>query len=177
MGRRRPHAIDHEQMMRVKALVALTAACVALSFAAPADDAVAGVKARKQHLIRRAKSQLGTRYRYGGETPRRGFDCSGFTRWTFKKVTGLPHSSMRQYKLSRKPGYKRIYRRARLHRGDLVFFKTTRAKVGHVGMYIGRGRFIHASSGADKVTISSVRDRYYYGPRFRGAVRVPKLRH
>jgi cell wall-associated NlpC family hydrolase len=162
-------------MMLRKALVVLTVACVA-SLVASAPDAHAGVKARKQHLIKRAKSQLGTRYRYGGETPRRGFDCSGFTRWTFKKVTGLPHSSMRQYRLARKPGYKRVHKRTGLHRGDLVFFKTTRAKIGHVGMYIGRGSFIHASSGAGKVTISSVWDKYYYGPRFRRGVRIPKLR-
>ena len=77
--------------------------------------------------------------------------------------------------MARKSGYKRITERARLNRGDLVFFKTTSAKVGHVGMYLGRKKFIHASSGADKVTISSVYDSYYYGPRFRGAVRVPKL--
>lgn len=43
-------------------------------------------------------------------------------------------------------------------------------------MYIGRGKFIHASSAAGKVTVSSVYDKYYYGPRFRGAVRVPRLR-
>lgn len=158
-----------------KALVALTVACVA-SFVAPTSDADAGVKARKAHLVKRAKSQMGTKYRYGGETPRRGFDCSGFTRWTFKKVTRLPHNSMKQYRLARKSGYKRVSKRPALHRGDLVFFKTTRAKVGHVGMYIGRGRFIHSSSGAGKVTISSVYDKYYYGPRFRGAVRVPELR-
>ena len=161
-------------MMTHKALVALTIACVA-SFVAPATNADAGVKARKQ-LVKRAKSQRGTKYRYGGESPQRGFDCSGFTRWTFEKVTGLPHSSMQQYRLARKSGYKRVNRRPRLHRGDLVFFKTTRAKVGHAGMYIAQGKFIHASSGADKVTVSSVYDKYYYGPRFRGAVRVPKLR-
>ena len=162
--------------MRAIAPVVLAAAFVASSFAVPTDAAQAGVKARKQHLIRRAKSELETRYRYGGESPRRGFDCSGFTLWTFKKVNSLPRSSMQQYRLARKSGYERIGRRARLHKGDLVFFKTTRAKVGHVGMYIGRGRFIHSSSGADKVTISSVWDKYYYGPRFRGAVRVPQLR-
>ena len=158
-----------------KALVPLTVACV-VSFVAPATDAHAGVKARTNHLVKRAKSEMGTKYRYGGESPRRGFDCSGFTRWTFKKLTGLPHSSMQQYRLARKSGYKRVKKRAALHRGDLVFFKTTSAKVGHAGMYIGRGKFIHASSGADKVTVSSVYDKYYYGPRFRGAVRVPRLR-
>jgi cell wall-associated NlpC family hydrolase len=155
-------------------LAALTIACVA-SVAVP-PNAEAGVRDRKQHLIRRAKSQMGQSYRYGGGSPRRGFDCSGFTRWTFKKVTSLPHSSMQQYRLARRPGYRRINKKAHLNKGDLVFFKTTRAKVGHVGMFIGRGRFIHASSGADKVTISSVRDKHYYGPRFRGAVRIPQLR-
>ena len=140
-----------------KAFVALTVACVA-SFIAPAVEANAGVKARKNHLVERAKSQMGTRYRYGGESPRRGFDCSGFTRWTFKKVTELPHSSMQQYRLAHRSGYRRVNKRRALHRGDLVFFKTTSTKVGHAGMYIGRGRFIHASSGADKVTISSVYD-------------------
>ena len=83
---------------------------------------------------------------------------------------------MQQYRLARKSRYKRVNKRTGLRRGDLVFFKTTSAKVGHAGMYIGRGKFVHASSGADKVTISSVYDKYYYGPRFRGAVRVPKLR-
>jgi cell wall-associated NlpC family hydrolase len=81
-----------------------------------------------------------------------------------------------QYGLARQGGYKRIYKRTGLVRGDLVFFKTTSAKVGHVGIYIGRGRFVHASSGAGRVTVSSIWDRFYYGPRFRGATRVPKLR-
>lgn len=162
-------------MMLRKALVALTVACVA-SFVVPATTAHAGVKARKNHLVARAKSQRGTDYRYGGETPRRGFDCSGFTLWTFEKVAQLPRSSIQQYKLGRRTGYKRIDKKARLHRGDLVFFKTTSARIGHAGMYIGRGKFIHSSSGAGKVTISSVRDKYYYGPRFRGGVRIPQLR-
>jgi cell wall-associated NlpC family hydrolase len=162
-------------MILRKALVALTVACVA-SFVVPGTTAHAGVKARKNHLVSRAMNQRGTDYRYGGETPRRGFDCSGFMYWTFKKVNRLPRTSMQQYKLARRAGYKRINKKGSLHRGDLVFFKTTSAKVGHAGMYIGRGKFIHSSSGADKVTVSSVHDKYYYGPRFRGGVRIPQLR-
>ncbi len=96
-----------------KALVVLIVACVA-TFVAPATDAQAGVKARKAHLVNRAKSQMGTKYRYDGESPRRGFDCSGLTRWTFKKVTGLPHNSMQQYRLQRRSGYKAVDKRARL---------------------------------------------------------------
>ena len=149
--------------------------CVA-AFLAPATSAVAQSRsAIRRHLANRAKSQMGTNYRYGGESPNRGFDCSGFTRWTFKKVIALPHSSIRQYRRGGREGYRRIGKRKMLKKGDLVFFKTTNAKVGHVGVYLSRGRFIHASSGADKVTISSVYDKYYYGPRFRGGVRIPQL--
>ncbi|MGH2751487.1 MAG: C40 family peptidase [Actinomycetota bacterium] len=162
-------------MMFQRALVALLVASVA-SFVVPPSAADAGVRKTKQHLVKRAKSQMGTKYRYGGETPRRGFDCSGFTRWTFKKTISLPHSSMQQYKRKNRAKYRYVKKRSRLKRGDLVFFKTTKAKVGHVGMYIGKGKFIHASSGAGKVTKSSVYDKYYYGPRFRGGVRVPQLR-
>ena len=137
--------------------------------------ALADTSSTRRHLSKRAKSQLGTRYRYGGGSPRSGFDCSGYTRWVFKKVKRLPHSSIRQYKLGNRANHRRVHKRKRLKRGDLVFFKTTKAKVGHVGMYLRRGRFIHASSGAGKVTISSVWDKYYYGPRFRGGVRVRQL--
>ena len=164
-------------MPRMKrAFAVLLVACVA-AFLVPAASAVAQSRsANKRHLANRAKSQMGTNYRYGGESPRRGFDCSGFTRWTFKKISSLPHSSMRQSKLGGRNGYRRIHKRNKLKKGDLVFFKTTRAKVGHVGVFLSRGKFIHASSGADKVTISSVYDKYYYGPRFRGGVRIPATR-
>lgn len=157
-----------------RAIAVLLISCVA-AFFAPASAVAQGRRATKQHLANRAKSQMGTNYRFAGGSPRRGFDCSGFTRWTFKKVITLPHSSMRQYRRGGREGYRRIEKRKRLKKGDLVFFKTTNAKVGHVGVYLPRGKFIHASSGADKVTISSVYDKYYYGPRFRGGVRIPQL--
>jgi cell wall-associated NlpC family hydrolase len=156
----------------VTLMIACTASLVALSSTAHAGKA----EDTKRHLTKRAKSELGTKYRYGGGSPRGGFDCSGFTRWTFKTITTLPHSSMLQYKLGKRASYKRVHKRARLKRGDLVFFKTTSAKVGHVGMYLDKGRFVHASSGAGKVTISSVYDKYFYGPRFRGGIRIPRLR-
>ncbi|MGH2700658.1 MAG: C40 family peptidase [Actinomycetota bacterium] len=158
-----------------RAIAVLVIACIA-AFLAPAAPAAAQDRsAIRRHLANRAKSQMGANYRYGGESPKRGFDCSGFTRWVFKKVITLPHNSMRQYRLGGRDAYKRINKRTRLKRGDLVFFKTTSDKVGHVGVYLSRGRFVHASSSADKVTISSVYDKYYYGPRFRGGVRIPQL--
>ena len=158
-----------------RAIALLVIACVAAFVVPAAPVAAQDRSAIRGHLANRAKSQMGTNYRYGGESPKRGLDCSGFTRWTFKKVTNLPHNSMRQYRLGQRDAYRRINRRTKLKRGDLVFFKTTRDKVGHVGVYLSKGRFVHASSSADKVTISSVHDKYYYGPRFRGGVRIPQL--
>jgi cell wall-associated NlpC family hydrolase len=159
-------------------VVAITTSTVLGVNPAPAPaHTTNSVDARRTHVVRRAMRQRGTRYVGGGARPRSGFDCSGFTRWVFGgHGAQLPHRSAMQYGLARQGGYKRIYKRTGLVRGDLVFFKTTSAKVGHVGIYIGRGRFVHASSGAGRVTVSSIWDRFYYGPRFRGATRVPKLR-
>ena len=120
----------------------------------------------------RAMSQVGAPYRSGGESPR-GFDCSGLTRWTFKAVdTMLPHSSEEQFELAKKDGYKRIWKRSDLEVGDLVFHKTTSARVGHAGMYIGHGRFISTTT-SEGVRVRSLYDRYYWGKRWVGGVRVP----
>jgi cell wall-associated NlpC family hydrolase len=127
----------------------------------------------RSYLAQRARSVMGTRYSYGGTSPSSGFDCSGFTRWVFSNKVALPHSSMDQFNMAGRSGYKRVWKIKNLERGDLVFFKTTSARVGHAGMFIGRGRFIHSSSSGGSVKISSIWDRYYYKPRFVGAVRTP----
>jgi peptidoglycan endopeptidase LytE len=132
------------------------------------------VDKRRRHIEKRARKQLGAPYVYGGSSPS-GFDCSGFTRWVFAgHGANLPHSAAGQFALGRVGAFKRLWRRARLHPGDLVFFKTTSARVGHAGIYVGRGRFIHASTSGG-VRIDSVRDRYYWAPRWVGATRVPAL--
>ncbi len=125
------------------------------------------------HIEARARSVSGTRYTYGGSTPRSGFDCSGFTRWVFADHgADLPHSSIDQFYTARREGYKRVWKRSNLEVGDLVFFKTTSARVGHAGIYIGNGRFIHSSSAAGSVVIHTLREGYYR-ERFVGATRVP----
>ena len=126
-----------------------------------------------RHTVkRRAMNEVGAPYRSGGESPR-GFDCSGLTRWTFKAVeTTLPHSSEEQFELAKKDGYKRIWKRSELEVGDLVFHKTTSARVGHAGMYIGHGRFISATT-SEGVRVRSLYDPYYWGRRWVGGVRVP----
>ncbi|MEA2517252.1 MAG: hypothetical protein QOG16_1090 [Actinomycetota bacterium] len=80
---------------------------------------------------------------------------------------------MDQFNMASRNGFKRIWKITNLERGDLVFFKTTSARVGHAGMYIGRGRFIHSSSSGGSVRIDRINDPYYYRSRFVGATRTP----
>ena len=99
-----------------------------------------------------AKRYLGVPYRWGGSSPATGFDCSGFVMYVYAKVgVSLPHNDAAQYR------YGRAVSRAHLARGDLVFFDG----LGHVGIYVGRRRFIHAPHTGDVVKISSLHDSWY----------------
>lgn len=107
-------------------------------------------------LIDFAKSFLGTRYVYGGSSPR-GFDCSGFVSYVFSNFGfSLPRTADEQANIGD------TVTRDSLEKGDLVFFKTLGSSIiNHVGIYIGDGQFIHASSGAGKVVISPLNEGYY----------------
>ena len=104
-----------------------------------------------------AKQQLGIRYVWGGTT-RRGFDCSGFTQYVYKKCgLTLTRSCISQI------GEGTIIPKEDLQCGDLVFFKrTTNSKnfVTHVGIYLGDGKLIHASS-SKGITIVELESDYY----------------
>ncbi|MDT3429015.1 cell wall-associated NlpC family hydrolase [Paenibacillus forsythiae] len=107
---------------------------------------------------------IGTKYVSGGITTN-GFDCSGFTMYVFDKIgINLPHQSGSQYKMGK------TISRSDLRSGDLVFFNTSGRGVSHVGIYVGDGKFAHASS-SKGVTISSLSDSYYVN-RYVGAKRV-----
>jgi hypothetical protein len=128
--------------------------------------------AQRKHIKKRGKSAVGSPYSYGGSS-RSGFDCSGFTQWTFEgHGQNLPHSSADQFKLAKRAGYKRVWKRKNLKRGDLTFHKTTSARVGHVGIYVGRGKFVSTTS-SEGVQVRSLYDPYYWGSRWVGAVRTP----
>ena len=118
-------------------------------------------------LIALAQKKIGSRYAYGEAGPDR-FDCSGFVYYVFRK-NGLtiPRTSMEQSRF--RP---RLTRRE-LRRGDVLFFDTGgRGHVNHSGIYLGHGRFIHASSGkVYGVTISNL-DRGFYLDKFRWGGRV-----
>ncbi|TCP94976.1 spr peptidase [Cricetibacter osteomyelitidis] len=123
-----------------------------------ADENDAAVFNRKSHAVIANKklSQVfqewhGTRYRLGG-TGKRGIDCSAFMREVFEQAFGmsLPRSTSEQRHIGRNIA------KSQLKVGDLVFFRRN----NHVGVYIGEGRFMHASS-RQGVTISSLSESYW----------------
>ena len=107
---------------------------------------------RGARAARIALRYLGIPYRWGGASPSTGFDCSGFVMYVYAKVgVSLPHRAASQY------GYGRPVSRAQLAPGDVVFFN----RLGHNGIYLGKGRFIHAPHSGEVVKISSIWDSWY----------------
>lgn len=106
-------------------------------------------------LVSLAKSKLGCKYVWGATGPNQ-FDCSGLTSWCHKQVgISIPRTSLAQSK-----GGKAVSK-SNLQPGDLLFWKTTSAEVGHVGMYVGNGQFIHAPNKSKPVKYDSLSNSYY----------------
>ncbi len=124
-------------------------------------------KGKADAIIKTAKKYIGTRYVFGGTTPK-GFDCSGFVQYVFKQNGfAIPRTADEQYKLG-----KRIKKRAELDPGDLVFFSTYEKGASHCGIYLGKNQFIHVSS-SKGVRIDSLDDSYWK-PRWYGGKHIVK---
>ena len=101
-----------------------------------------------------ARQLLGVPYRWGGDSPSGGFDCSGLVRYVYAHFgVSLPHSTYADFDLGRRVS------RGALRPGDLVFFDG----VGHVGMYVGDGRFIHSPHTGTSVQVTSLSEPWYEG--------------
>ena len=132
----------------------------------PARRHLAAREARQENLVATAQRFIGTPYRWGGVSARRGFDCSGLT-MTVYRLNGLelPRNSRSQYRSGRPVD------RDALQKGDLVFFATGRRnRVSHVGIYSGSDRFIHAPGKGKTIRTASLSDRYF-SRRYLGARR------
>jgi cell wall-associated NlpC family hydrolase len=164
-------------LTRIATLAALVVVCALLAAqasaeprhraaaAAPKQHTVAQARKEQRHhpkrRIRRARPTLGERaariaqrylgvpYVYGGASPG-GFDCSGLVMYVYSRLgVSLPHHAASQYAYGRAVPY------ARLKAGDLVFF----SGLGHVGLYVGRGRFVDAPQSGDVVRARPLAER------------------
>jgi peptidoglycan DL-endopeptidase CwlO len=109
-----------------------------------------------------AVREVGVPYRWGGSSPAGGFDCSGLVYWTYGRLgIALPHSSYALYDQGRRVA------RSRMKPGDLLFF----SGLGHVGIYIGRGRMVHAPHTGTRVQVVNL-GRSPYGAGLVGVRRI-----
>ena len=118
-------------------------------------------------VITTAKKYIGTPYAFGGTTPK-AFDCSGYLQYVFaKNGISIPRTADEQYKLGL-----RTKSSKQLVPGDLVFFTTYEAGASHCGIYLGNGRFIHASA-SKGVRIDELSNSYW-SPRYYGGKHIVK---
>jgi len=132
-------------------------------------DKLSSFTDRAAQIAIEAFSLVGIRYRYGGNLPEQGLDCSGLVRYVFREAGGadLPRTTQ---EMSRRgePVDKQD-----LQPGDLVFFNTLNRAFSHVGIYLGNNQFIHAPSAGRNVRVENM-DMNYWKARFNGARRVLK---
>jgi cell wall-associated NlpC family hydrolase len=128
----------------------------------PASPAGAEQVSRGELAVRFALQAVGTPYRWAGESPDTGFDCSGLVRWAYGRVgVDVPHSSYALYDVGRRVPVSKVAP------GDVLFF----AGLGHVGLYVGKGRMVHAPETGRTVEVVRL-DATGYGSRLVGARRV-----
>ena len=152
------------------ALLLAPAFCTAEEDALPVQQEEAAVPQQDEalnDLAFYALSLAGTPYRYGGDAPETGFDCSGFVGHVFRKTLGmeLPRSSREINEFGERIDPDE------LRPGDLVFYNTLRRAFSHVGIYLGDGRFVHSPSSGGGIRVDDM-SQGYWRKRFDGARRI-----
>jgi len=132
-----------------------------------AQEKVSRPHTQPRGLASTALNYLGIKYRFGGDSPGSGFDCSGLVRYAAEKSLGLklPRRSAEMARLGES------IKRNELERGDLVFFNTRGQRFSHVGIYLGEGKFVHAPSSGSQVRVESMNIGYWQ-KRYNGARRL-----
>jgi cell wall-associated NlpC family hydrolase len=127
----------------------------------PRRTATRAASASAARVLATAKQFLGTRYRYGGDTPAEGFDCSGFVQYVYgRHGVELPRTS----RLQSSAGVSLPLEVGSLRPGDLLLFASTGSRVNHVAIYVGDNQILHSSAGAGGVVyddLSTPRGKWY----------------
>jgi cell wall-associated NlpC family hydrolase len=128
---------------------------------------LSGVASKASDVVVGALNMIGVRYRWGGNTPDSGLDCSGFVRYVFQDTLGmtLPRRAEEMSRVGEKVTV------SDLKPGDLVFFNTMRRSFSHVGIYIGDNKFVHSPSTGSTIRVDEL-DGGYWEKRFEGARRI-----
>ena len=129
----------------------------------PMVDPSAGL----EEISIQAMSLVGTPYRYGGNTPDAGFDCSGLVRYVVSRAANVSLPRTTEAMGTRGT----TLDRSEVASGDLVFFNTTGRANSHVGIYVGQNRFVHAPSSGGTVRLEDM-GKPYWASRYNGARRV-----
>ncbi|MDF2634218.1 MAG: hypothetical protein K0R78_1092 [Pelosinus sp.] len=125
-----------------------------------------GQPGQSAQILNIAKGMLGQPVVWGGASPGQGFDCSGLVQYVYRQAgINLPRTADLQFLVGR------IISPASLQAGDLVYFTTYEPGASHVGIYIGRDKFIHTSFSKGVVAIGDINDSYFV-QRYYGAKRV-----
>ncbi|MEN7529430.1 C40 family peptidase [Cupriavidus sp. 2SB] len=130
-------------------------------------NSTSNVASKAGDLVVNALGLIGVRYRFGGNSPESGLDCSGFVRYVFNDTFGfmLPRRSVEMSQVGT------TVVANELRPGDLVFFNTMRHTFSHVGIYIGDNKFVHAPSTGSKIRVDDMRASYWV-TRYNGARRI-----
>lgn len=124
-------------------------------------------------VVRTAATQIGQKYRLGGESPRTGFDCSGLVYWAYKQhgIT-VPRVTRSQANVGQKIS------KQNLRPGDIVVFKTRNSPNGlHTGLYAGKNSFIHAPNSKSRVKLESLDKSSWWASRLMYGRRVITSRY
>ena len=159
---------DTGNQTQVSNVIQPTISSQAVNQAQPASQTQASSwQDNAQEVLINALSLTGIKYRYGGNSPATGFDCSGFVRYVFQNAANLtlPPTARAISQIG-----KRV-KKDELQPGDLVFFNTLKSAFSHVGIYIGNNNFIHAPSAGKTVRVESMQQGYW-ASRFEGAQRL-----
>ncbi len=171
MPKHRPRSRQHliAALFGAAILLGVNPAALAEEAETPAKPSfIERASAGAHEMAMNALSLLGVNYRYGGDSPDSGFDCSGMVRHVVRSALGLdlPRTAREMSRIGQH------IQLDDLKPGDLVFFNTMRRAFSHVGIYLGDNRFVHAPSKGGAIRIDDLNNRYWVA-RFEGARRLP----